>query len=90
MNVDAGIFPPALLVIQNELNITEKEIAILNSVTFLVCGTLSIMMAPLMLKFEARSVLVSLAICNSVGSMIFLLTKHYWILVLARAMSGAA
>ena len=78
------------LVIEQDLSLSDKEIAVLNGVTFLVCGALTIFTAPIMLKFEARSVLIFCALCNSFGSFMFLLTSNYWLLVLGRSLNGLA
>ena len=90
INLDSGVIPAALLVIEQDLSLSDKEIAILNGVTFLVCGALTIFTAPIMLKFEARSVLIFCALCNSFGSFMFLLTSNYWLLVLGRSLNGMA
>ena len=86
--MDTGSIPAALLVIEQDLSLTDMEIAVLNSVTFLVCGVLTILTGPVMAKFEARSVLVFCAICNSLGSFTFLFTSNYWLLVAGRALNG--
>ena len=88
--MDSGAIPAALLVIEQDLSLNDKEIAILNGVTFLVCGGLTIFTAPIMVKFEARSVLVFCAAINSLGSFMFLLTSNYWLLVAGRSLNGAA
>ena len=90
INVDQGIIPPALLVMSKELDITKKDIAILSSTTFLVCGAVSIFMAPIMAKFEARSVLIVFSLFNCLGSFMFIATSEYWLLLLGRAIFGAA
>ena len=90
INLDSGSIPAALLVIEQDLSLTDKEIAILNSVTFLVCGALTIFTGPVMARFDARSVLVFCALCNSLGSFTFLFTSNYWLLVTGRALNGMA
>lgn len=60
--MDFGVFPPALLKIQAELEITKMEIALLSSTTFVVCGVFTIFTAPIMARFNARSVLVVMAL----------------------------
>jgi len=57
VNVEGGSIPAAVLSIQADLKITEKEVAILSSVTPFVAGVLSVFLAPLMIMFEAKTVI---------------------------------
>ena len=55
----------------------------------MVCGTTTIFTAPLMRKFEARSVLIFSGLCCSVGSFIFLGSREtYYMQVLGRGILG--
>ena len=72
INADNGVFPPALIKIEKDLNLNEKHVAILNGVTFMVCGTLTILVSPIMLRFEARTVLILSALCNTIGTLLFI------------------
>ena len=89
-NADSGIMPPAILVIQEDLQISNKEIAILNGVTFLVCGVLTITTGPLMLRFEARSVLITCALLYTVGLVTFVSCTDFNLLVFGRALCGVS
>ena len=90
VNVDGSIFAPALLSIESDLDISGKQIAILSSVTFLVCGIFTIVTAPVFLRFEARQVLAFSAICNSIGTIMFIGSDNYYVMVMGRALSGVA
>jgi len=87
-NVDRGVFAPALLVIEHDLEINDKQIAVLSGITFMVCGSLTILTAPAMIRFEARSVIIFCAICNSLGLFIFISFHNYYMIVVGRALSG--
>lgn len=90
VNVDGAVFAPALLSIQNDLHINKKEIAILNGVTFIFCGIFTIFTAPVMLQFEARTVLTFSALCNAIGTFLFIGSKNFYVMVFGRALSGIA
>ena len=88
INVEQGIVPPAILVIQEDLQISKKQIAILQGVTLFVCGILSIFTAPIFLRFEARSIMVLMALTMSIGLFIFSTFREYEMLVLGRVLAG--
>ena len=90
INVDGGSIPAAVLSIQKDLEITEKEVAILSSVTPFVCGVLTVFLAPVMIRFEARQVMILFQFSNFIGSVVFLKTKEYWLLIAGRALNGFA
>ena len=87
-NVDSGIFAPALLKIEADLEVSEKGIAILNSVSYILSGALPMFTGMVMMYFEARTVLVCCALLNSFGTFLFIGTKNYHLLVVGRAMTG--
>ena len=89
-NVDGSVLAPALLSIERDLDINEKQIAILNGVTYSVCGIVTILTAPVFLRFEARQVLAFSALCNSIGTIMFIGSQNYYIMFLGRALSGIA
>ena len=62
----------------------------MNGVTFLVCGALTIFTGPVMRRFEARSVLIFCALCNMIGTFMFISAHNYYIMVIGRALSGVA
>ena len=90
INVDGGIFPAAVLKIEEDLEISEQEVAILNGVNLVFCGTLSIFAGPIFNNYNARSVLVFTGICSSVSWFIFLVSTDFNVLVGARALNGSA
>ena len=79
-----------MLYIQKDLEINEKEVAILASVTFMVCGALTIFTAPMMRAFPAKNVIVISQLCNAIGSLLFMATNDYWTLVAGRVLNGIA
>ena len=87
-NLDNGVFPPTLIKIEKDLHLNEKSVAILNGVTFLVCGFFTIFVAPLYAYFDAKKVLTWSAMFNSIGTFIFIGTENYNLMVIGRAMSG--
>jgi len=76
-NLDNGVFPPTLIQIEKDLDLNEKHVALLNGVTFMVCGTMTIFVAPIMARFQAKTVLTFSALCNSIGIFLFIGTKNY-------------
>ena len=90
INVDTGSIPAALLSIEEDLGIGEEEIALLNGITFFVCGILTIFTAPVMHAFDVKSVLIFSQMCNCVGSFMFLLSSDFYLLAIGRALNGVA
>lgn len=82
------MFPPALLKIEQDLNLTDKSVAMLNGTTFIICGFCTIFVSPIMLRFEARTVLVFSALCNSLGTFLFISVTDYYLMILGRGLSG--
>ena len=89
-NVDGAVLAPALLSIERDLDISANQIAILYGVTYSVCGVFNILTAPVFLRFEARQVLAFSALCNSIGTFMFIGSHNYYVMVLGRALSGIA
>ena len=89
-NLDNGVFPPALIKIEKDLNLNEKSVAILNGVTFMTCGFFTIFVAPIYAHFDAKKVMTCSAMLNSIGTFIFIGTSNYYLMVIGRAMSGCS
>ena len=88
INFSGGFIPAALLSIQKDLRITWEEVAILYSVTPFFCGVLTVFLAPLMILFEARTVLTFCQFFNFFGTAVFMGTENYWALCAGRALNG--
>ena len=77
INADSGAFGPALLQMEQDLDISAKDVAILNGTTFFVCGALTILTSPIMNKYEARSVMILCAFGLSIGTFMFISSNNY-------------
>ena len=77
INVDTGIFPAAVLQIEDDLKISEQEVAILNSVNVTVCGTLSIFAGPIFNNYKAKYVFILCGLLNSIGWFMFIATDNF-------------
>lgn len=70
------------------MNLNEKHVALLNGSTFLVCGAFTIFVSPIMMRYDARTVLVLSALCNSIGTFLFIGVKDFYLMIVGRALSG--
>ena len=73
-----------------ELDVSAKQIAILNGTTFIVSAIFTIFTSPIMNKFEARSIMITCAVSFSFGTALFISSKNYAINAIGRGLIGAA
>ena len=74
--------------LERDLDINKTQVALLSGITFISCGIFTIFMAPVMNRFEARSVLTFSALCNALGTLLFISSKKYYIMLIGRVLTG--
>jgi len=90
INVEMGSISAAQINIEKDLQINEKDIAFMFSVTYFVAGALTLLMPSAMLRFDARTVLMVSQLCNIVGSFLFGVTSNFSLLLSGRVLNGIA
>ena len=85
-----GAIPPSVLQIQEDLDLSAQNVALIGVTPFFVNGILTIFMPFAMRKFEARTVLVTCQILNTIGALMVALLSDYRLLITGRFLNGVA
>ena len=83
-NLDTGVIPTTLHLIEDDLGITQGEAAFLGSISYLATGVGSLLVAPIFSCFKVKYVLVVAHIFNASSTLFFLYSDKYWLLLGAR------
>ena len=89
-NLDTGVIPTTLHLIQKDLQISKGEAAFLTSIAYLATGVGSLFVAPMMSCFKVKHVLIGAHILNASSTLFFLYSDTYWLLLSARIVQGVS
>lgn len=90
MNFDHGALPAALAVIMKDYSLNKIQMGILGSLVFagLVAGSMTALLV--LEKFQYKHTLLFALIVNGLGLMLMTITKEYYLICIARFISGFA
>lgn len=90
INIEMGSISAAAPNMQKDLNIDKEQLAFMFSISYFVCGAMTLLMPPAMNRFDARTVLMVTQLLNALGASTFVLFSDYRLLIVGRIMGGTA